>query len=83
MHCGTPVITSRTSSLPELAGDAALLVDPTDESDLARQMTRLLADEALRQRLIRDGHARADEFTWERAASETLGALQDAAAGVA
>ena len=83
MHCGTPVITSRTSSLPELAGDAALLVDPTDEADLARQMTRLLADEALRQRLIRDGHARADEFTWERAARETLGALQDAAVGVA
>lgn len=79
MHCGTPVITSRSSSLPEVAGGAALLVDPGDVAGLARQMARLTEDAALRQRLVRAGHARAAEFTWERAAQETLCALQAAA----
>ncbi|MCE2488403.1 MAG: glycosyltransferase family 4 protein [Anaerolineae bacterium] len=79
MHCGTPVITSKTSSLPELAGDAALLVEPTDARAIARQMTRLQKDRALRRRLVRSGQARAASFTWERAARATLRALQDAA----
>ena len=79
MHCGLPVITSNSSSLPELAGNAALLVDPRDVRAIARQMTRLLKDRALRRRLIHAGQARAASFTWERAARQTLGALQDAA----
>lgn len=79
MHCGTPVITSDSSSLPELAGDAALLVDPGDVRAIARQMTRLLKDRALRRRLVRAGQARAAGFTWERAARQTLDALEDAA----
>jgi len=83
MHCGTPVITSCSSSLPEVAGGAALLVDPGDVAELARQMARLTEDAALRRRLVRAGHARAAEFTWERAAQETLCALQAAAAGAA
>ncbi|MCY4023447.1 MAG: glycosyltransferase family 1 protein [Anaerolineaceae bacterium] len=79
MHCGTPVITSVTSSLPELAGDAALLVEPGDVKGIARQMTRLQKDRALRNRLVRSGQARAARFSWERAARATLLALQDAA----
>lgn len=79
MHCGTPVITSDSSSLPELAGDAALLVDPGDVRAIARQMTRLLQDRATRRRLVRAGQARAAGFTWERAARQTLDALEDAA----
>ncbi len=83
MHCGTPVITSRSSSLPELAGAAALLVDPTDVTDMTQQMTRLMSDQTLRKGLIRAGHAQAAEFTWERTARATLDALQDAATGSA
>ncbi len=79
MHCGTPVITSNSSSLPELAGDAALLVEPSDVAAIARQMERLLQDAALRTRLVHAGRARAAQFTWERAARYTLRALQDAA----
>lgn len=79
MHCGTPVIASNASSLPELAGDAALLVEATDARAIARQMTRLQKDRALRNRLVRSGQARAARFSWERAARATLIALQDAA----
>ena len=83
MQCGTPVITSRSSSLPELAGEAALLVEPTDVDDIARQMTRLTGDAELRCRLTGAGRERAAEFTWERAARETLRALEAAARGAA
>ena len=66
MASGTPVVTSNVSSLPEVVGDAALLVDPYDTGAIADALERLLSDEALRRDLIARGHARASEFSWER-----------------
>src|SRR5213075_1932368 len=65
MASGTPVVTSNVSSLPEVAGDAAVLVDPYDPSAIADGICRLLTDVALRQELRRKGLARAREFSWE------------------
>ncbi len=72
MACGTPVVCSGTSSLPEVAGDAALLVDPTDIPALAAAMERALTDEALRASLRARGLERARRFTWEEAARQTI-----------
>jgi glycosyltransferase involved in cell wall biosynthesis len=79
MHCGTPVITSSTSSLPELGGDAALLVDPLDVNAIASKMTRLSANEAQRALLRDKGYTQARRFTWAQAAAQTLQALEQAA----
>jgi len=78
MACGTPVICSNASSLPEVAGDAALLVDPLDVEGLAAAMERVLGDEALRAELIERGFERARKFSWERCARETLDVLERA-----
>ncbi len=72
MACGAPVVVSDVSSLPEVVGDAGLLVDPTDADQLTVAIWRLLSDEALRQELIGKGFRRAACFSWERAARETL-----------
>lgn len=72
MACGTPVVVSNTSSLPEVVGDAALLVDPTDVDGMAVAMWRLLSDEALRQQMSEKGLKRARLFSWRKAALETL-----------
>jgi glycosyltransferase involved in cell wall biosynthesis len=72
MACGTPVITSTASSLPEIAGDAALLVAPDDTAGLAQAIERVLSDAALRADLRARGLARAAQFTWEAAARQTL-----------
>ena len=72
MACGTPVITSNTSSLPEVAGDAALLVDPHDVEAIAAAMHRVLTDPDLARKLRKKGLARASQFTWERTARETI-----------
>ncbi len=71
MALGTPVITSNRSSLPEVAGDAALLVDPEDAAAIAAAMERVARDRSTRGDLIRRGLARAAEFSWARAAHET------------
>ena len=76
---GVPVMTSTNSSLPEVAGDAALLVDPTDVDAIAAAMLRLSQDEALRQQLIEAGYANVRRFSWEKAARETLAVLEKAA----
>lgn len=76
---GVPVLTSNNSALPEIAGDAALLVDPTDVDAIADAMLRLSQDEALRQRLIEAGYANVKRFSWEKAARETLAVLVEAA----
>ena len=68
MANGAPVITSCVSALCEVAGDAALLVDPTSVSEIAGAMRGLLEDETLRTRLIADGRHRIAAFTWERSA---------------
>lgn len=64
MACGTPVITSNVSSLPEVVGDAGLTIDPTDIYELANAMSRALQDRALREQMVNSGLARASEFTW-------------------
>ena len=75
MACGTPVVCSNTSSLPEVAGEAALLMDPEDTAALAGAIGRLLEDTALRENLIARGLEQARKFSWERAAQETLAVL--------
>ena len=72
MACGTPVLTSNVSSLPEVMGDAALYVDPLDVSALAEALTRLWDDESLRADLRARGLARAPEFSWDRTARLTI-----------
>lgn len=72
MACGTPVVTSNVSSLPEVVGDAALTVDPFDVEGLASAIAAVLADPMLRRDLRRRGLDRAASFTWTRAALETL-----------
>jgi glycosyltransferase involved in cell wall biosynthesis len=72
MACGVPVITSNRSSLPEVAGDAALLVDPSQPEALAAAMASILNDGELRQALRSKGLIRAQEFTWDAVAQKTL-----------
>ncbi len=79
MACGVPVVCANTSSLPELVGNAALTVAPTDTVALAEAIRRLLTDNALRQQLITRGLERVRSFTWEAAARATLEVLQEAA----
>ncbi len=81
MACGTPVVASRTSSLPEVAGDAALLVDPLDAGALAGSVRVLLSDAGQRRRLIAAGLCRAREFSWRRTAEQTRAAYERACAG--
>lgn len=81
MACGTPVLTSSTSSLPEVAGDAALLVDPESEDAIAEGMKRLSQDDLLRARLSAAGLQRAAEFTWARTAERTLEVYERVARG--
>jgi glycosyltransferase involved in cell wall biosynthesis len=72
MACGTPVVVSNTSALPEIVGDAALLVEPSDIDSLTVSMWRLLSDAELRQQLTEKGLKRARLFSWRKAAEETL-----------
>jgi glycosyltransferase involved in cell wall biosynthesis len=81
MARGVPVACSNASSLPEVAGDAALLFDPTVEADIAGALERLLGDPAFSERLRRAGLERAREFTWERTARLTLASYALAATG--
>ncbi|PDV99075.1 glycosyltransferase family 4 protein [Candidatus Chloroploca asiatica] len=72
MACGAPVVTSNVSSLPEVAGDAALLVDPCDTAAIAAAIRRIIEEPGLAERLRTRGLARAAQFSWERTAEETL-----------
>jgi glycosyltransferase involved in cell wall biosynthesis len=72
MDCGAPVITSRVSSMPEVAGDAALQVDPGDGEQIAQAMYRIISDRRLRGELIEKGRARAAAFSWRGTAGQTL-----------
>jgi glycosyltransferase involved in cell wall biosynthesis len=71
MEAGVPVVTSNRSALPEVAGDAALLVNPEDTGELARALRDLTQDEELRKTLACRGADRARLFTWEKAVAET------------
>jgi glycosyltransferase involved in cell wall biosynthesis len=80
---GTPTACSKSSSLPEVAGEAALYFDPTDVEGITRAIETLLRDTALRERLRTAGPARARAFTWERTARATLESYRRAAAATA
>lgn len=76
MACGAPVVCSSTSSLPEIAGQAAVMVDPLDLSQLARALERVLGDSDLRASMREEGLKQAARFPWERTAKETLAAYR-------
>jgi glycosyltransferase involved in cell wall biosynthesis len=69
---GVPVLTSNISSMPEVAGRAALLVNPEDKDEIGKGLLKILSDRKLTRELIKKGSARAKEFAWEKAARETL-----------
>ncbi|MBC7264631.1 MAG: glycosyltransferase family 4 protein [Chloroflexi bacterium] len=77
MACGTPVVTSNTSSLPEVVGDAALTVDPLDVQAIAEAIWHALENAPLRERLIQAGKKRAATFTWKAAAEKLVRLYQD------
>lgn len=78
MACGTPVIASNRSSLPEVVGDAALTVEPEDEDAICESMRRLLLDDKLKSEMSAKGIERSRQFSWERTASATLEAYRKA-----
>jgi glycosyltransferase involved in cell wall biosynthesis len=80
MACGTPVVVGNTSAMPEVVGDAGLLVDPQDVDDISRAILRLLTEEPLRKELIARGLSRAATFSWERTARQVLAVLDEVAA---
>lgn len=81
LACGTPTITSNVSSLPEVAGDAAILVDPHDKEGLVSAMERLLDDPELRRSLSLAGVRQAAQFPWSRTAAETIAVYHDVLGG--
>ncbi len=70
LKCNVPAIVSNTSSMPEVAGDAGLLVDPTDVQDIANKMEMLYKDEVLRKKLIAAAPAQVEQFTWDNCAMQ-------------
>ena len=72
MACGTPVITSKTTSLPEVAGNAAILVDPHSSMEIGENLERVLCDDGLRKELSARGLERAKKFSWDKAAEQTI-----------
>jgi glycosyltransferase involved in cell wall biosynthesis len=79
MHCGTPVIASNTSSLPELVGEAGILVNPLEVNEIVAALDLMAWHGALRRELRQKGYRQAEKFTWEATALATLKALEDAA----
>jgi glycosyltransferase involved in cell wall biosynthesis len=73
MACGTPVVASRASCLPEVADGASLLIDPLNVDGLTVSLELALVDEGLRERLIAQGRQRASHYSWRRAAESLLG----------
>ena len=80
MACGTPVLTSNVSSLPEVVDNAALLIDPYDPDSIADGMEQILSDDTMRNDLIRRGRARAGSFSWEASVTRVLAIYRQVAA---
>jgi alpha-1,3-rhamnosyl/mannosyltransferase len=78
MACGTPVVASRVSSIPEVVGDAGVLVDPDDVAEIAGALEQVIGSPATRAKLIRRGRERARVFTWARCAELTVRAYRRA-----
>jgi glycosyltransferase involved in cell wall biosynthesis len=81
MACGTPVVCSAAASLPEVAGNAAFLVDPQDTEAWATALGRILTEEGLRRELVERGFRQIQTFSWQRSARETLQVLEDVGRG--
>jgi hypothetical protein len=81
MSAGTPIVCSQTGSIPEVAADAALYVDPDDPAALAAGVLRLLEDDVLRKRLVAAGYQRLREFSFTETARRTLAVFEDVLAG--
>ena len=79
MACGVPVFASSVSSLPEVTGDAALLVDPSNVEDMADAMLKLTENVDLRQSIREKGLERAEQFSWQASAEALLGVYKDLA----
>jgi glycosyltransferase involved in cell wall biosynthesis len=77
MACGCPVVTSNTTSLPEVVGDAGIMVEPSDVHGLAKAMYDVLTNDGLRRDMIKKGLRRAKMFSWEKTATETLSAYAE------
>jgi glycosyltransferase involved in cell wall biosynthesis len=80
MACGTPILTSNVNGLKEIAGDAALLIDPSDTEGIANGMARILSNSELRESLSRKGLERSSHFSWDLCARSTLALLEEVAA---
>ncbi len=76
MNWGTPVVTSNVSSLPEVVGDAGLMVDPYDAADIGEAIWQIISDQELSDKLAKDGQTRANLFSWERTGQVTLQAYR-------
>lgn len=81
MACGTPVLTSNTTAIAEVVGDAGILVDPTDVGNIAERLLQLCRSSELRDALRARGLERAAQLTWARSARKTMAILQDVAHG--
>jgi len=81
MACGCPVVTSNTSSLPEVVGDAGILVNPYDMTELAQAMKRVLSDKNLRDEMKNKGLQRAGRFCWDKTSEQTMAVYQKVADG--
>ncbi|BBO67217.1 hypothetical protein DSCA_11470 [Desulfosarcina alkanivorans] len=78
MQCGVPVITSKVSSLPEVAGNSGILVDPLDIDEMINAMDKIFNDESLRKNLAKSGIERAKKFSWEKCARQIIAGYQTA-----
>ncbi len=77
MACGVPVLCSNTSSLPEVAGEAAVLVNPLEVDDIARGLREITTNEDLRRTLIERGYQQAQKFTWQACADVVLNVFEN------
>jgi glycosyltransferase involved in cell wall biosynthesis len=77
MVCGTPIITSNVNGLVEIAGDAAVFVDPRDAEAIADAISQVLDDGVLQEKLSKKGLARSVQFSWDQCAAKTLNILEE------
>jgi glycosyltransferase involved in cell wall biosynthesis len=80
MQCGTPVVAARAGAIPEVTGDAALLVEPTDEAGIAAAIARVVDDPLLHAEFAARGRARVERYTWDACSRGIVAAYRTAAA---
>jgi len=76
MACGTPIVASSAASIPEIAGEAAWYFDPTNTEEMAEKITDVILSQDLRQELLDAAKEQIKQFSWQRAARETLTVLE-------